>query len=225
MATATAETRAASHSHSFFWRRLHSITGVLPLGAFLIEHFASNAAVLSRHPRQNYGEQVKFLNGLPFVLALEILCIYVPLAFHGLYGLWITKQSEPNALRFSWWGNWAYTWQRISGIIVLAFILWHTWTARFSGVSLPDHPFQSFAKMQAMMANNWIFAWFIIGITTVCYHFAYGLFLFVAKWGIAIGNTARRYWTYACWIIFLVLAYAGLASALVFRNHWIYPIR
>ena len=28
--------------HSFFWRRLHSLSGIVPIGAFLIEHIVSN---------------------------------------------------------------------------------------------------------------------------------------------------------------------------------------
>ncbi len=231
MATATHELPAPESSsttpsrNAFLLRRLHSLSGIIPLGAFLIEHFASNAAVLSRHPAHAYGAQVKFLNSLPFVLALEIAFIYIPLLFHGLYGLWIASESTPNARRMPLLGNWAYVWQRISGVIVLAFILWHTWTARFSGISVPDHPELAFAKMQAQMAHGWILAWFLIGITFVCYHFAYGLFLFAAKWGITVTARARQRWGWACLIFGVFLAYAGIASALAFRGILIYPVR
>jgi succinate dehydrogenase / fumarate reductase cytochrome b subunit len=223
--TATAESIAAGNHHSFFWRRLHSLTGIVPLGVFLIEHFASNAAVISRTPVESYGNQVKFLNGLPGVLALEIALIYAPLLFHGIYGLWIVRQADVNVGRYSWLGNWAYTWQRITGIVVFVFIFWHGWTARFSGVSLPDQPYAAFGKMQAMLVNNWLLAWFIVGIVTVSYHFAYGLYLFAAKWGITIGAATRRRWAYACLFIGIVLAYFGVASALAFRGVYIYPPR
>ncbi len=209
----------------FFWRRLHSITGLLPLGAFLLEHFISNDAVLSADPARSYGDQVKFLNSVPFVLILEIALIYAPLLFHALYGVWITKQSEPNTLRYSWWGNWAYLWQRISGIVLLAFIAWHVWTARFSGLSIPDNPYAAYDKMAAQMANPWIFAWFLIGITMVCYHFAYGLYLFAAKWGITLGPVARRRWGWICLLLGIALTYAGAASAFKFRGIDLYPLR
>lgn len=32
--------------HSFFWRKLHSFTGIFPVGAFLAEHFWSNSSAL-----------------------------------------------------------------------------------------------------------------------------------------------------------------------------------
>jgi succinate dehydrogenase / fumarate reductase cytochrome b subunit len=47
MSTVSADAVAmAAHDHGFFWRRFHSLTGIVPVGAFLIEHLASNAAAL-----------------------------------------------------------------------------------------------------------------------------------------------------------------------------------
>jgi succinate dehydrogenase / fumarate reductase cytochrome b subunit len=33
----------AGQGYSFVLRRLHSLTGIVPIGAFLLEHFFSNA--------------------------------------------------------------------------------------------------------------------------------------------------------------------------------------
>jgi succinate dehydrogenase / fumarate reductase cytochrome b subunit len=197
----------------------------VPIGAFIIEHMVSNAAVINRDPQQAYGDQVKFLNSLPLVLGLEIAFIYAPILFHGIYGLFITKQSEPNVSRYRWLGNWTYLWQRITGVVLLVFIVWHTLTARFLGMNIPDHPYTAFAKMAQELSNGWIFAWFIIGITFVCYHFAYGLFLFAAKWGITLGETARHRWGWICAVIGVVFEYVWLASAFAFRGISIYPVR
>ncbi|HEX5434279.1 MAG TPA: succinate dehydrogenase, partial [Candidatus Angelobacter sp.] len=60
----------AGQGHSFFWRRLHSLSGIFPIGAFLLEHFISNA--FATNGPYAYRDQVKFLSGLPFVLFLEI---------------------------------------------------------------------------------------------------------------------------------------------------------
>ena len=61
----------AAQGHSFFWRRLHSLSGIIPVGAFLVEHFISNA--FATNGPYAYADQVKFLSGLPFVLFLEVL--------------------------------------------------------------------------------------------------------------------------------------------------------
>ncbi len=60
----------AGEGISFLLRRLHSLSGVVPIGAFLLEHFISNAEAF-KGPLA-YGKQVAFLNSLPFVLGLEI---------------------------------------------------------------------------------------------------------------------------------------------------------
>ena len=80
-------TLRAGEGNSFLWRRLHSLSGIFPIGAFLVEHFLSNA--FATNGGAAYNENVRFLTGLPFVLALEITFIYIPLAFHAGYGFWI----------------------------------------------------------------------------------------------------------------------------------------
>ena len=74
----------AGQGHSFFLRRLHSLSGIIPVGAFLVEHFISNA--FATNGPWAYADQVKFLTGLPFVPVLEIVGIYIPLLYHALYG-------------------------------------------------------------------------------------------------------------------------------------------
>src|ERR1035441_7469530 len=52
----------AGEGSSFLWRKLHSLLGIIPLGAFLLEHMLSNFEAL-KGPIA-YGEQVRFLNSL-----------------------------------------------------------------------------------------------------------------------------------------------------------------
>ncbi len=77
----------AGQGHSFFWRRLHSLSGIIPVGAFLLEHITSNA-VATNGPSA-YTDQVKFLTGLPFAFWLEVFGIYIPIAYHAFYGVYI----------------------------------------------------------------------------------------------------------------------------------------
>ena len=36
----------AGQGYSFIWRRLHSLSGIIPIGAFLLEHILSNIQAL-----------------------------------------------------------------------------------------------------------------------------------------------------------------------------------
>src|SRR6476469_6132623 len=66
----------AGKGHSFLLRRLHSLSGIIPVGAFLLEHFISNA--FATNGPKAYADQVKFLTGLPFVPVLETVGICMP---------------------------------------------------------------------------------------------------------------------------------------------------
>jgi succinate dehydrogenase / fumarate reductase cytochrome b subunit len=200
----------AGQGTSFFWRRLHSLSGVVPIGAFLIEHFVSNAEAFKGPVA--YGKQVEFLNSLPGVFLLELFFIWIPILYHGLYGVYIWYRGETNVADYPWTGNWLYTTQRWTGIISFFYIVEHTWNLRFSGVHLATHAEQSFAKVQAQFHSPWMVAFYIVGIVAASWHFSYGLWLFAAKWGITTGETARRRFGYVCFALALGLVSIGAIS-------------
>src|SRR6266481_1528295 len=138
----------AGQGHDFLMRRLHSLSGIVPVGAFLLEHVLVSNSQAINGPLA-YGAQVKFLGSLPFVLALEAFGIWIPILFHALYGFYIWYQGESNVTTYPWTGNWMYTLQRWTGGIAFAYILWHTYTMRFTGVDPHAHPEMSFRKVQS----------------------------------------------------------------------------
>ncbi len=200
----------AGEGTSFLLRRLHSLSGVIPIGAFLLEHFISNAEAFKGPVA--YGKQVEFLNGLPGVLLLEIFFIWIPILYHALYGIYIWYQGETNVASYPWSGNWLYTSQRWTGIIALIYMVQHTWHLRFSGVHLPTHPMQAFAKVQGEFQNPLMIAFYAVGIIAASWHFSYGLWLFAAKWGITTGERARRRFGYVCFALALGLILMGAVS-------------
>src|ERR1700729_2320101 len=119
----------AGEGHSFFWRKLHSLTGIVPIGAFLIEHIISNFETWNGPAA--YAKQVLFLNSLPMVRLLEWVFIFIPLAFHAGYGVFIAFRGRSNVNVYPWAGNWGYYMQRVTGIIALAYIIQHVWRQRF----------------------------------------------------------------------------------------------
>ena len=183
----------AGEGHSYLWRRAHSLSGIVPIGAFLVEHILSNFETWNGPLA--YAQQVKFLNSLPLVRILEWAFIFLPLAFHALYGVFIWIRGRSNVNVYPWAGNWGYLMQRITGLIALAYIIQHVWRQRFSGVSLPENPAYAFHKVQVELSNPWMLAIYVIAMIATCWHFAYGIWLFAAKWGITPGDRARkRFW-------------------------------
>lgn len=211
----------AGQGNSFFWRRLHSLSGIVPVGAFLVEHFVSNA--FATNGPVAYSQQVKFLSGLPFRLWLEIFGIFIPLAFHGLYGVWIWWRGENNVRDYPWAGNWMYTLQRYTGLIALVYIVTHTWEMRFSGVELVHFNDAAFYKVQHELSEIGDLIWYIVGVTAASWHFGYGIFLFCAKWGIVSGERARKRMQVAgvaISVLFMVLGYATMWAILNPKPDW-----
>jgi succinate dehydrogenase / fumarate reductase cytochrome b subunit len=204
----------AGQGTTFIWRKLHSLLGVVPIGAFLIEHIVSNFEAL-KGPAA-YAAQVKFLNGLPLVRVLEWTFIFLPLIYHGFYGVYIWIQGKSNVVYYPWAGNWMYVAQRWTGLIAFVYIFQHVLRQRFMGISLPENPGASFAKVQHELANPWMVAVYVIAMIAICWHFAYGIWLFAAKWGITPGETARRRFGWVCGALGVALAVMGLASIWAF---------
>jgi succinate dehydrogenase / fumarate reductase cytochrome b subunit len=199
---------------SFIWRRLHSLLGIIPIGAFLIEHLLSNFEA-TKGPLA-YGQQVYFLNHLPLVRVLEWAFIFLPLIYHGVYGVYIWLRGKSNVVYYPWAGNWMYIAQRYTGLIAFAYIAYHVTTQRFMGVMLPEHPYAAFNKVQHELSHPLILAVYVIAMIAVCWHFAYGVWLFAAKWGITPGETARRRFGYVCVVLGVLLAAMGIASIYAF---------
>ena len=206
----------AGQGHSFLLRRLHSLSGIVPVGVFLIEHFVSNA--FATNGPLAYAQQVKFLTGLPFVLALEIVGIYIPLAFHSFYGFYIWYRGDANLIAYPWHSNFMYSAQRWTGGITFLYICWHTYTMRFSGIHLLTHSDAAFHKVQAELQNPWALAFYVVGIVAASWHFAYGLYLFCAKWGITVSEKSRRRFGAICTVIAVVFIVVGLVTLRAFFN-------
>jgi succinate dehydrogenase / fumarate reductase cytochrome b subunit len=204
----------AGQGHSFLLRRLHSLSGIVPVGLFLIEHFVSNAFA-TRGPGA-YAKQVELLSGFPFVFYLELFGIWLPILYHALYGFYIWYRGESNIAEYPWAGNWMYAAQRWTGAIAFFYMVWHTWHLRFTGVHILTYPGSAFGKVQAEFQHTWAIAFYALGIVCASWHFAYGLWLFAAKWGIATGDQARRKFGYVCLAIGFVFVIVGAATMVSF---------
>ncbi len=222
VATASHKIRAgvpplrAYEGHSFLLRRLHSLSGIFPIGAFLLEHFISNA--YATNGPHAYNEQVRFLTSLPFVVWLETVFIYIPLLYHSLYRFYIWYRGDSNVgPAYPWAGNWMYTAQRWTGAIAFFYIGWHVYSMRFSGVHLLTHSAAAFNKVYfEFQSSNWAVAFYIVGIVAASWHFAYGLWLFAAKWGITVGEGARRKWGVVCFLIGAAFVVVGMVTMVAF---------
>lgn len=130
---------------AFVWRRLHSLMG-LWLVLFLIEHLLVNsqAALLLGDNARGFIEGVNAIHNLPYLPAIEIFLLGVPLLFHGVLGVKylftskfnsrLTDGTSPSLQKYG--RNHAYTWQRLTSWVLLVGIILHV--AKFRFIDYPD---------------------------------------------------------------------------------------
>lgn len=200
----------------FYLRRLHSLTGIFPIGVFLLEHFFGNAFA-TRGP-EAYNRYVEFLLGMPYLPVMEIGLVFGPLLFHGIYGLVITYEPgvpHPFQGLGARYQSAAYLLQRITGIILLVYISYHVWNTRVQAVFFGQHV--DYAYMARYFAPTYEKLVYIVGILCACYHFANGLFNFAYKWGLTVSAKAQQAMTYASLVVFAVMSAVGIHILFSFK--------
>ena len=204
----------AGEERHFWLRRLHSLTGIVPIGGYLAFHLYENYQ--ATRGAEAYNAMVRRLQETPFALALEIGVIALPLFFHGIYGLFITGTARPNVASNRYVRNWMYFLQRVTGIVLFAFVIFHLWTTRL--VQVRDHEsLDLFRLMQSSVENPWIYWFYVLGILSATFHLANGLWSFSIVWGITVGPRAQRRMMWVSAAVFVVLSILGIQSIRAFR--------
>src|SRR5690625_7165080 len=112
----------------FYYKRLHSLLGVIPIGLFVVQHLIVNHFAV--YGEGSFNKAANFMANLPFVIVLEIFVIYLPIIFHAVLGVYIVLQAKNNVQRYGYFRNWMFLLQQMTGIITLIFIVWHVCATR-----------------------------------------------------------------------------------------------
>jgi succinate dehydrogenase / fumarate reductase cytochrome b subunit len=201
----------------FYSRKIHSLLGVIPLGGFFLEHMLTNFAAVEGGA-SGFTESVLWLNSLPLVFFLELFGIWLPLLYHGVYGLYIAYQSKPNLNRYNLERNWRYTLQRITGVITFVFIVWHVFETRFQvAVGNVEHE-ELGGLMHNIVTQPLLLSFYVIAIIAASFHFANGLWSFLISWGITVGPRSQRVSSILCLGLFVLVTFMFLLSLVTFRD-------
>ncbi len=207
-------------SRTFVLRKLHQLSGIVPLGLFLLEHFYTNSKAIGG--AAEFNGAVRSLQSIPYILFVEVGGIFIPLIYHAVYGLIITFEARPNNLNYPYPRNWFYLIQRITGLILFFFIIFHVLNFRFgmipglNTISVAHRPDLAFEIVSTEFRMIPIFIVYMIGITATVWHLANGIWLFMVDWGITIGERAQRLTGYACIAFGAVLLLVGINAAVAF---------
>jgi succinate dehydrogenase / fumarate reductase cytochrome b subunit len=216
MAVATARRRSLIAADNHVLHRLHSLSGIVPIGIFLVQHLTLNSFALASPA--HFNAVIDFFNKkMPshILFVLEWGLIFIPLLFHALYGLVITAHGQVNVGSYGYWRNWMYLWQRITGVILIVFIAVHVW-----GTTISHRLFSAniyYDGMVEYFRNPLLVAFYLLGITSATFHLSNGIWNFCIRWGITVSEKAQRACAKVCVVIFVLLTALGWTALFAFR--------
>ncbi|MCA9279065.1 MAG: hypothetical protein H6815_13895 [Phycisphaeraceae bacterium] len=212
--------------HYFLFRRLHSLSGILPIGVFLIAHLTTNSSLMwgkfaSRGEHSELGvldggvayfqKEVSWINEqVPHLFLIETV-LWVSILFHAVLGVYYARTGKSNTKRYAYQDNRRYALQRFTGYFAILYIFYHVATLRWGwdflvpGGTKWSHEFAASTLAMALRGgSDWTLAgmgislFYFLGITACVYHFANGLWTAAITWGITVSAPAQRRWGMAC---------------------------
>lgn len=221
--------------HHFLIRRLHSLTGIVPIGVFLIAHLVTNSSLawgkfglraeghgysVAEGGIKYFQKEVSWINTqVPHLLLIEIT-LWAAIAFHSILGFYYATTGKGNLTRYAYQDNWRYSVQRWSGYFGILFIFYHVATLRWGWSWLVpartewSHHFSASTLASALQGSTegWTAAgvavslFYFLGISLLVFHFANGLWTAAITWGLTVSENAQKRWGLAC---------AGLGAGLM----------
>lgn len=196
--------------YAFLIKRLHSLSGIIPIGFFLIEHLTTNSFALMGS--DYYDQKIAAFQKLPFLIGIEIIFIAVPILFHTVLGIYYVYLAKNNILQYTYYRNYMFYLQRITAVVTALFVAYHVYTARI-GRALADIEI-SYQFMNEILSQPIFFILYLIGLLAAVFHFSNGIYTFAISWGITIGPRAQKVFERVSIVLFIILSVIGTAGLL-----------
>jgi succinate dehydrogenase / fumarate reductase cytochrome b subunit len=216
--------------HSFIIRRLHSLSGFIPVGGYMVIHLLVNASVINSPAsfQSNVANIHKFGSLLP---VLEWGLIFIPILFHAIVGVFIVVGGLPNTHNYPYSANQRYALQRYTGVIAFFFIMlhvfhmhgwFHNWrwvhyvVEPWGGGQFKPYNATSTAGL-ALQPIVWLVI-YLVGMLSCVFHLANGLWTMGITWGVWTSPAAQRRALGACTVFGVLLAAVGLGALFGMRS-------
>lgn len=194
------------------------MSGVLPLGVFLVAHLAINARVLRGDAA--FDTDIQALERIPALAWIEALFVFAPLLFHAGLGMWLVFARRslapvspyPLAVRRA---------VRATGVIAVAFLFMHLPELRFRmpGERLGGGELATLLAQDLSSTSHgvpWRGVAYLAATACVTFHFVAGLWGWFAATSHGQESAQRRKW--AAWGAAVLGAsmWIGFANVVVF---------
>jgi len=221
----TASNQGFLARHEFLIRRLHSLSGLVPVGAYMTIHLLTNASILAS-PR-TFQQLVYQIHSLgPLLPAVEWTFIFLPLIFHAVIGVVIVRGGLPNTGTYSHASNVRYTLQRATGMIAFVFIFWHVFhmhgwfhadwwienvATPLSGARFSPYDAASTAG-RAIQQSFLVPVLYAIGVLSCVFHLANGIWTMGITWGVWVSPAAQQRANWIAIVFGVGLSFVGMGA-------------
>ncbi len=209
--------------HEFLIRRLHSLSGLVPVGAYMVVHLLTNASLLNGVG--TFQNAVNQIHSLGVILpVVEWLFIFLPILFHGIFGVWIIKSGQSNISHYRLSGNYRYVAQRWTGVIAFIFIFFHVlhlhgwfhfdaWMRMIEPLGFGAfRPYNAGSTLALALKGVVWPIFYAVGVLSCVYHLANGIWTFGITWGIWISPAAQKRASVVCAAFGVFLGVVGLSA-------------
>jgi len=215
--TASEPSQSFLARHQFLIYRLFSLSGLVPVGAFLVVHLLTNASVLGG--TKAFQDRVDLIHSLgDLLIPVEWAFIFLPMLFHAVVGFVIISNGLPNVGSYAYVGNVRYTLQRATGMIAFVFIIGHVLQLHWMGGALlgkqfgqfdPHHATSSAAEALRSLPVTLLY---VVGLLSTVFHFSNGLWTLGITWGLWTSPAAMQRANWVSVAVGVLLASAGLGA-------------
>lgn len=202
----------------YILRRIHSLSGIIPLGLFLIWHLYANTISIDINGISLFDQKIRSLSEIPFYIILEILFIYLPLLFHAGFGFVLFYKSRNNFTQYVHGANFRHLLQKVTGLIAFLFIFYHAYETRLlSSINGTEVDYLWMVKIFEGTGKAWFY---LIGCLACSFHFSQGLWLFLINWGYTTSKTLQKISFWFCSLLFIVLSFMSVLLIFNYIYHY-----
>ncbi len=224
-------------AHEYLIRRLHSLTGLVPVGAYMVVHLLVNASILNGPG--SFQSNVYQIHSLGKLLPLvEWTFIFLPIIFHAVFGVWIIRSGKSNTSHYKYAANWRYSLQRWTGMIAILFIFTHVfhlhgwfhgdWWRGTIAEPLGMAQFRAYnaASTLATALSGTVWPLFyLVGVVACVYHFANGVWTMGITWGVWVTPKAQALALKACAVGGALLLLVGVSALIGAKRTDVYEAK
>ena len=215
----------ALSKENYVLHKIHSLTGVVPVGYYVVQHLVLNSFTLAGP--EKFNAVIGFFESMPkhFLLVMEVCMIWIPVWFHAIYGIFIVARAKPNYFGsvYGWSQNLMYLLQRWSGVFLFLFLTVHVVTttgAKYLGGGAKVIEYAAWHDKLATAPYLWL-VFYILGVASASYHLGYGIWNFCIRWGITVSEAAQNKVQKISFVLFVAITLIGwgaLAGFLLPQN-------